>query len=201
MIKNIISDVGNVLYEFSTGSILNEYVDESDRKEFFDNTFGSKNWSLMDKGEISFEDSRKYFIDKCPKYKELINKIFDTSLTLCLNKHHNNINLLKEYKDKGFCIYYLSNMPSETFEVLRKETDFFDNTCIGGIISAHIKMIKPNRDIYEYFLSKFNLNANECIFIDDNADNVKTAIDIGINAFQLKKIDDMHTILKEILHK
>ena len=201
MIKNIISDIGNVLYEFDTNGFLLKYIDEDDRDSFFKNTFGDKNWNLMDKGEMSFEDSRKYFIDKCPKYKDVLNKLFDSFLTLCLNKHHNNISLLKEYKDRGYNIYYLSNMPSETFEALRKETDFFDNTCVGGVVSAHINMIKPNRDIYEYFLNKFNLNGCDCLFIDDNIKNVNAASEVGINAAELKRIDDMHTILKEILNK
>lgn len=200
MIKNIISDIGNVLYEFNSDEFINKYIDEKDRKEFVENTFLNENWNLMDKGDLAFEDARKLFIQKNPKYEEMLNKLFDTSLTLCLNKNHNNISLLKEYKDNGYDIYYLSNMPTETFEVLRKETDFFDNTCKGGVISAHIKMIKPNKDIYEYFLNKFGLKADECLFIDDNIKNVASALELGIHAVQLQKIDDMEIILKDIVN-
>ncbi|KLI14301.1 haloacid dehalogenase [Brachyspira hyodysenteriae] len=195
MIKNIVSDIGNVLYEFNVNEFMNKYIDEEDREKFFQNSFSNKNWHLMDKGDLDFNDARKLFIDMNPKYQKIIDELFDTSLTLCLNKNHNNISLLKEYKNKGYDIYYLSNMPSETFEALRKETDFFDDTCIGGVVSAHIKMIKPNKDIYEYFLNKFDLKADECLFIDDNINNVNAALDIGIKAVQLKKIDDMKDIL------
>ncbi|MBT8751666.1 HAD-IA family hydrolase [Brachyspira hyodysenteriae] len=195
MIKNI----GNVLYEFNVNEFMNKYIDEEDREKFFQNSFSNKNWHLMDKGDLDFNDARKLFIDMNPKYQKIIDELFDTSLTLCLNKNHNNISLLKEYKNKGYDIYYLSNMPSETFEALRKETDFFDDTCIGGVVSAHIKMIKPNKDIYEYFLNKFDLKADECLFIDDNINNVNAALDIGIKAVQLKKIDDMKDILQNML--
>ncbi|ACN83879.1 HAD-IA family hydrolase [Brachyspira hyodysenteriae] len=199
MIKNIVSDIGNVLYEFNVNEFMNKYIDEEDREKFFQNSFSNKNWHLMDKGDLDFNDARKLFIDMNPKYQKIIDELFDTSLTLCLNKNHNNISLLKEYKNKGYDIYYLSNMPSETFEALRKETDFFDDTCIGGVVSAHIKMIKPNKDIYEYFLNKFDLKADECLFIDDNINNVNAALDIGIKAVQLKKIDDMKDILQNML--
>lgn len=60
-------------------------------------------------------------------------------------------------------------------------------------------MIKPNKDIYEYFLNKFDLKADECLFIDDNINNVNAALDIGIKAVQLKKIDDMKDILQNML--
>ena len=199
MIKNIVSDIGNVLYEFSVNDFINKYVDKEDRDNFLQNSFSNENWHLMDKGDLAFNDARKLFIEMNPKYKKIIDDLFDSSLTLCLNKNHNNISLLKEYKNKGYDIYYLSNMPSETFEVLRKETDFFDDTCIGGVVSAHIKMIKPNRDIYEYFLNKFSLKADECLFIDDNINNINTALEIGINAVQLKNIDEMKNILKDML--
>ncbi|MCZ9839132.1 HAD-IA family hydrolase [Brachyspira hyodysenteriae] len=199
MIKNIVSDIGNVLYEFNVNEFMNKYIDEEDREKFFQNSFSNKNWHLMDKGDLDFNYARKLFIDMNPKYQKIIDELFDTSLTLCLNKNHNNISLLKEYKNKGYDIYYLSNMPSETFEALRKETDFFDDTCIGGVVSAHIKMIKPNKDIYEYFLNKFDLKADECLFIDDNINNVNAALDIGIKAVQLKKIDDMKDILQNML--
>ena len=199
MIKNIVSDIGNVLYEFSVNDFINKYIANEDREIFLQNSFLNENWNLMDKGYLAFNDARKLFIEMNPKYKKVIDDLFDSALTLCLNKNHNNIYLLKEYKNKGYDIYYLSNMPSETFEVLRKETDFFDNTCIGGVVSAHIKMIKPNKDIFEYFLNKFSLKANECLFIDDNINNVNSALELGINAVQLKKIDDMKNILKDML--
>ena len=198
MIKNIISDIGNVLYEFIVEDFLNDYVDEEDRESFFNNTFNSKDWILMDKGVVSFEDSRKHFIEVCGnKYKDTVNKIFDTSLTVCLNKDNNNIELLKDYHAKGYNIYYLSNMPIETFELLRKETDFFDYVCIGGIISADIKMVKPDKEIFEYFLNKFDVNADECLFIDDNIKNVNSAIEMGIKSVHLKNIDDMYDVLKD----
>lgn len=199
MIKNIISDIGNVLYEFIVEDFLNKNIDKKDKEFFYNNTFNSIEWILMDKGVVSFEDSRKHFINVCKEYEEVVNKIFDTALTICLNKDNNNINLLKQYHDKGYNIYYLSNMPIETFEILRKETDFFDSVCVGGVISADIKMVKPERSIFEYFLNKFNVNADECLFIDDNINNVNAALELGIKSVHLKKVDDMPDILKDML--
>lgn len=101
MIKNIISDVGNVLYEFDVYGFINKYIDEEDKKDFLQNTFMNENWHLMDKGDLPFEDARKLFININPKYKEIIDSLFDSSLTLCLNKNNNNVSLLKEYKKKA----------------------------------------------------------------------------------------------------
>ena len=146
MIKNIISDIGNVLFKFDVESYLYKHSDNVDVDEFLNNTVGDKNWSLMDKGDLSFNDAKNYFLSVCPKYKFILKQIFDSYLGDVLSIHH-NIEILKEYKLKGYNIYYLSNMPVETFDVIRKRTDFFDNICSGGIISADVKIIKPKPPI------------------------------------------------------
>ena len=199
MIKNIISDIGNVLFEFDTAGFIDKNIEDRDKDNFFNLIFGSDNWQLMDKGDLSFEGARDYFISVFPKYKDILNKLFDSSLTLCLNMNHNNINILKEYKEKGYNIYYLSNMSVETFECINRKTDFFEETCIGGVVSAYEKMIKPNEDIYKLLLNRFGLKGEECLFIDDNLNNVNTAIKLGINSCQLKNMNDMAFELERIL--
>lgn len=199
MIKNIISDIGNVLFEFDTAGFIDKNIEAEDKEKFFDLIFGSDNWQLMDKGDLSFENAREYFLSVYPKYKNILNKLFDSSLTLCLNMNNNNINILKEYKEKGYNIYYLSNMSVETFQCINKKTDFFEKTCIGGIVSAYEKMIKPSEEIYKLLLNRFNLKARECLFIDDNLNNVNSALKLGFNSFQLKNMNDMRFELEKIL--
>ena len=199
MIKNIISDIGNVLFEFDTAGFIDKNIEAEDKEKFFDLIFGSDNWQLMDKGDLSFENARKYFLSVYPKYKNILNKLFDSSLTLCLNMNNNNINILKEYKEKCYNIYYLSNMSVETFQCINKKTDFFEKTCIGGIVSAYEKMIKPSEEIYKLLLNRFNLKARECLFIDDNLNNVNSALKLGFNSFQLKNMNDMRFELEKIL--
>ena len=199
MIKNIISDIGNVLFEFDTSGFINKNIETEDKEKFFDLVFGSENWQLMDKGDLAFEDAREYFLSVFPKYKDSLNKLFDSSLTLCLNMNNNNINILKEYKKKEYNIYYLSNMSVETFQCINKKTDFFEKTCIGGIVSAYEKMIKPSEEIYKLLLNRFNLLAEECLFIDDNFNNVNSALKLGFNSFQLKNMSNMKFELEKIL--
>ena len=90
-------------------------------------------------------------------------------------------------------------MSVETFQCINKKTDFFEKTCIGGIVSAYEKMIKPSEEIYKLLLNRFNLLAEECLFIDDNFNNVNSALKLGFNSFQLKNMSDMKFELEKIL--
>ena len=43
----------------------------------------------------------------------------------------------------------------------------------GGVISAEVKLSKPDSQIYEILLEKYSLVPEECLFIDDLEINVK----------------------------
>jgi ribonucleotide monophosphatase NagD (HAD superfamily) len=44
-------------------------------------------------------------------------------------------------------------------------------------------MAKPDKEIYEYLLSTYNLVPEECIFIDDNPANIAMAKSLGIHGY------------------
>jgi len=46
-------------------------------------------------------------------------------------------------------------------------------------------LIKPNPDIFEFVLNENKLEAEECLFIDDNADNIETAKGMNIKTWHI----------------
>ena len=85
------------------------------------------------------------------------------------------LQLLKALKDKGYKVYVLSNWDAQSFPILKEKfpeiMDLFD----GFLISGDAKTLKPKKAIFKMFLSKFNLKAKDCIFIDDQPSNVDAA--------------------------
>ena len=49
----------------------------------------------------------------------------------------------------------------------------------GGILSYRDRVIKPGKEIYELLLSRYGLKAEECVFLDDTAENVEAARQLG----------------------
>ena len=73
----------------------------------------------------------------------------------------------------------------------------FENTS-GRMISQPYKTIKPDKEIYEILLNKYNLKPEECIFIDDTPENVETAINLGMSGFIYKEnTEELINYLKE----
>ncbi len=78
-------------------------------------------------------------------------------------------------------LYFLSNMPAPYARVLEELHDFmgwFD----GGVFSADVKFVKPDREIYELLAVRQGLVAEQTVFIDDAAANVEAARAFGWHA-------------------
>ena len=66
------------------------------------------------------------------------------------------------------------------------------------VISSEIRMIKPDKDIYEFALNKINLMPGEVVFIDDTLENVEAAKSLGITGLLFKNADVLKEDLKKI---
>lgn len=95
---------------------------------------------------------------------------------------------VKKCKEQGHELYILSNWDKESFELMREKFfelfDLFDEDNI--IISGQIGLLKPDPKIYKYFLTKYNLDPQTCIFYDDQEINVKAAQKVGIHGVVCK---------------
>jgi putative hydrolase of the HAD superfamily len=174
MVKNIIFDLGNVLISFRPS----EYFDKNNYPETIKTTilsdiFSSKEWLMLDNGEITTVEAVDAIALKSSLKKEEIAHIFNlrTEMMFPLDP---NVRLLPELKKRGFKLYYLSNFPMDIFEEVRTGYYFF-KYFDGGLISAEAKYSKPHSRIYEILLERYSLIAEECLYIDDIEINVKAA--------------------------
>lgn len=67
-----------------------------------------------------------------------------------------------------------------------------------SFIHLQIQKIKPNLDIYQDFLSRYHLKANECLFVDDLKENIDAAIKVGMKGFGLSS---KYTRVRKIYRK
>ena len=91
---------------------------------------------------------------------------------------------MKQLKEKGYKIFILSNTGVKMAERLKTASNVF-NIVDGYILSNEVHQVKPYPSIFQSLLTKYRLKPDECIFIDDNSKNVKTAERLGIHAFKV----------------
>ena len=179
MIKNIIFDLGNVLLSFKPSEYFDKHKYPSTIKEtILEDIFGSKEWRMLDDGNISTDEAIDAISKRSSLKKEEIVHIFNLRTDL-LYPLDSNVKLLPGLKKRGFKLYYLSNFPMDIFDEVRSGYFFF-KYFNGGLISAEAKSSKPDTRIYEILLERYSLLPEECLYIDDLEPNVISARSFGM---------------------
>jgi putative hydrolase of the HAD superfamily len=81
----------------------------------------------------------------------------------------------------GHTLFYLSNMPVPYAQHLEDSHDFF--SCFtAGVFSARVRMVKPERAIFDFAAAQFGKTAGELVFFDDHLPNVQAAQAAGWQA-------------------
>lgn len=197
MIKNIIFDIGNVLIQFKPQEFLKEkYVDEKKCDELFKLIFKSEEWLMLDKGTITEEEAVERFSQRKPEYKnecaEIMRDWHDMHIPM-----KDTVELLKDLKNKGYEIFLLSNYHRKAFEVISDRFDFL-GLANGKIISSHVQLLKPDKEIYEALLKNYNLKAEESVFIDDTLVNIEKANELGIHGIWFKNVKSLREELSKL---
>ncbi|MBW2523723.1 MAG: HAD family phosphatase [Deltaproteobacteria bacterium] len=77
----------------------------------------------------------------------------------------------------------LSN-DSRELSSARRRRHGFDQLFDPIIISAHIGLVKPGREIYHHALQRLGVAAERCLFVDNREDNVAAARACGLRALR-----------------
>ena len=200
MIRNIIFDLGNVIINYNQEQIISNFTKkEEEIKYIYDEIFHAPEWELMDLGNIT-NDEVIEVINKRNKFK--YQKLTEDFLYQWYKKQAINrdiVEIAKMLKKNGYKLFVLSNMSNVTYKYFKN--DEFFSLCTGIIISAHEHLIKPDEKVFRLLLDRYKLNAEECLFIDDDPSeqNYKTANKIGIKGRRIipNQAEDVRKLLSE----
>jgi FMN phosphatase YigB (HAD superfamily) len=109
--------------------------------------------------------------------------------------------LLKMVKDHGYKVFALSNLTHGAYQkIVAYKNDFFE-LFDGAIFSYKVQAVKPEPMIYQIILQEYNLNPDQCFFIDDVDMNVTAAKALGIDGMVYRNAEQalQDMILLQIL--
>lgn len=191
MYKNIIFDLGGVMVDFDPKTYLvDRFCNAEVEEQVSQLTFESEEWKLLDAGLITRSEANLRMLARAKEYGRAfeVQGVLDDWMHI-LRPRRRMQTLVEQLKQHGYCVYYLSNIPEDVLALLM-ERDFkglFD----GGVASCEVKINKPDPRIYQALLDKYQLKADECIFIDDRADNIKAASLLGLGTYQMHSVGSL----------
>ena len=196
-VKNLIFDLGGVLVDWNPEYVYLS-VFEGDRKKmqtFFDEvcTF---DWNENQDAGYPLTQATADRIALFPEQEELIKMYYGRWEEMLGGPIEATVALLKKLVDHPkYRVVALTNWSAETFPIALKRFEFL-HWFEGIVVSGTEKTRKPFPEIYQTTLSRYNLKAEESLFIDDNARNIAAAQALKIQTIHFKNPDQLATDLK-----
>ena len=199
MIRNIVFDIGNVLIGFEAMDYLTSLFGEEKAVRIAEAVFGSGYWQELDIARLSVEEILELFYSAAPDLRDEIKESFDR-IGECVERLDWPVSLVDSLKEKGYGVYFLSNM-SEHVKASNPDAFDFVSHMDGGIWSCDVHLIKPYTGIYEILFEKYGLVPEESLFIDDHKENIDIGKKLGMKGIVFRDHDQLIADLDKALTK
>jgi HAD superfamily hydrolase (TIGR01509 family) len=196
LIKGLIFDLGGVIVEWSNSTTY-RYIEEKygiPAKDF--KSVAEKGMPDAQTGKVKETDWMRgtfsHFGPPPPGFDEVWGKTFEAA-----RYNPKLIELLTELRTAGYHVAALSNLePSRAKWLKEYGIDTFFDTIV---FSCEVGLRKPdiskgsleNLEIYRLALSRLGFGADECLFIDDNANCVGAAESLGIRSILFENVEQL----------
>mgnify|MGYP001038493075 CR=1 FL=1 len=200
-VDTVIFDIGSVLSEPKGGKELikkkyhnkfNETQLDCFVKSYYDKLEDYETASIFNAKKLY----QSFLTDDIKQYSDDIFEI----LALSGDAYDYTDSMIKELKNKGYKLYYLSNWHKSGFELMKQKGKFkYLDQFDGGLVSYDAGCQKPDPKIYQLLIDRFKLNPHTCIFFDDREENIEAAKKIGFKAEQFHRdtVKEINTMKRD----
>jgi 2-haloacid dehalogenase len=163
---------------------------------FFD-TICTHDWNENQDAGYPLAKATEERIALFPEHEELIRIFYGRWVDMLGDAIQDTVMILdKLIKSEKYKVVALTNWSHETFPIALERFEFL-SWFEGIVVSGEEQTRKPFVDIYNITLKRFNINAKQSVFIDDNLRNVNAAKELGINGIHFKDANNLINQLKD----
>lgn len=197
MIKTVIFDIGNVLAGFAWKEYFERFSYSEEVKERIGKaTVESPAWNEYDRGNLSDEEVIEAFVKNDPGIEKELRESL-SNISGMLVRYDYAIPWIKALKESGYQVLVLSNFSHKAVTECGEVLDFLPFTD-GGILSYKEHVIKPQPEIYELLIKRYDLVPEECVFMDDTLANVEGARKAGIHGIHFQNKEQAEKELQDL---
>ena len=200
-IKHIVFDLGGVIVTLDPQFTTLEFsiLSGKDTREINHSHFMNSVFQQYERGEI---DNEAFRHEVCKLLAveasdQVIDKCWNAMIVEVLKVR---LEWLKTLKEK-YHVSILSNTNdihiSFVNDLLKKHhgLDDFSSLVHNVYYSHEVKMRKPDYGIYHHVLDNAPYLPEETLFLDDNGDNIETALELGMRTIHVTEPKDIPTLL------
>ena len=190
-LNTVIFDLGGVLIDWNPDYVYKTIFSNPEELKWFYENICTADWNEEQDAGRSLQAATEELITQFPEHEANIRVYYDRWEEMLGGPIVGTVDVLKELKEAASTrLYALTNWSAETFPVALGRYDFlhwFD----GRLVSGEEKTRKPFADIYEKLITRFDINPEESIYIDDNVRNLHPAKDLGMHTIHFQSPDQL----------
>jgi 2-haloacid dehalogenase len=198
MVNTIIFDLGAVLIDWNPRYMYSKLFDNEAAMENFLRYITTSDWNEEQDAGRPLHEGTELLVNKFPEHEENIRAFYSRWDEMLGEAFHDVVEIFKHLKEKNrYKIYALTNWSAETFPIAFERFDFlkwFD----GIVVSGAEKMRKPTPEFYHTLLNRYDVRAEESLFIDDNYRNILAAEELGIHCIHFTSAEQLGEALEKM---
>ena len=197
-IKHIIFDLGAVLIDWNPDYVFKDVFKDEEKLAWFYREICTMDWNENQDAGYPLEKATEERVALFPQYEDWIRMYYGRWEEMLGEAIEGTVQLLKQcVDDPELKVVALTNWSAETFPIALKKFDFLQ-WFEGIVVSGEEMTRKPFPEIYHTTLKRFNLKAEESLFIDDNIRNIEAARALNINCIHFISPDQLKQELQKL---
>ena len=194
---NIVFDLGGVVLTWEPDRIIAGVFDDPDVQNLvLREVFQHQDWLELDRGTLERDRAIERAVVRTDLSKDEVSRLM-LQVPDGLRLKPDTLALVRRVKAAGHRVFCLSNMHAASMAHLEETYDFWD-VFDGLVISCRVYMIKPEPEIYQHLLERFDLVPGETVFVDDLETNVQAASEQGIQTIRFESPEQCEVELKAL---
>ncbi|MFA6863565.1 MAG: HAD family phosphatase [Dysgonamonadaceae bacterium] len=194
-IKNIVFDFGGVLVDWNPTYLYSKLFDNETEMNHFLEDICTPEWNIRQDAGRPLVKATELLQAKHPEYKELIGHYYGRWDEMLGGDIKENVRVLEMLRPK-YTLFGLTNWSAETITIAYNKYDFFKHFD-GIVVSGDENIVKPDPKLYQVLLNRYNLKANESLFIDDNLKNIEIAREMGFHTIHFTENVDLEKEVRD----
>lgn len=188
MTRAVIFDIGGVLIDWNPKHLYSKLLPDDAAIDAYLAEIGFHDWNMrLDAGGL-WDPAVAELVALHPHRKELIEAAHLRWHEMLPGDIPGTVAILERLAEQGVPLYAITNYSSEKWLETRARFPFFAHFR-DIVVSADEKIVKPDAAIYRLCLKRNDLDAEDCVFIDDVPRNIAAAKSVGIDAILFQTPD------------
>lgn len=197
-IKNIIFDFGGVVMDWDPRYFFKDHFNDDEKMEHFLKNIATDEWNAEQDRGRTLAEGTEIQVAKHPEWEKEIRAYYDNWTTMLKSDIPHNVEVLRKLEHSKYELFGLTNWSAETFPYALENYDFFNIFEGKIVVSGTEKLIKPDPAIWEVLLNRYQIKAEESVFIDDNAKNIEVAKSLGFICIHIKEDTDLEKEMRDL---